>query len=75
MRNRRVVNFVKKILSEHDVMSTQQIHQRMADKKYCPSMRHLGTILASLPWVEVEGREIKSRTNLWRLKDETSTDN
>ena len=75
MRNKRVLSLVKKLLSEHEVLSTQEIHEQMIGKRYCPTMGHLATILTSLPWVEVEGRDNKNRTNLWRLKDETPTDN
>lgn len=79
MRNKRVVSVIKKLLSENDVMSTRQIREQMIGKKYCPTTGHLGTILASLPWVEVDGeysaKEGGGKRNLWRLKDETPTDN
>jgi len=79
MRNKRVLTLVKKLLSENEVLSTQQIHEQMIGKRYCPSRNHLGTILASLPWVEVDGgysvKEGGGKRNLWRLKDETPTDN
>lgn len=78
MRNKRVVSMIKKLLSEQKVMSTEEIHGRMVDKKYCPSRKHLGTILASLNFVvsdETFSNEHGSIRNLWRLKDETPTDN
>jgi hypothetical protein len=79
MRNKRVLNMIKKLLSENKVMSTQQIHEQMVGKRYCPSRNHLGTILASLPWVEVHGdyniKETGSKRNLWRMRDEAPTDN
>ena len=69
---------IKKLLSEEKVLSTEEIHGRMVDKKYCPSRKHLGNILASLNFVvsdETFSNEHGSTRNLWRLKNEAPTDN
>ncbi len=73
-----MISMIEKLLSEEKVLSTEEIHGRMVDKKYCPSRKHLGNILASLNFVisdETFSNETGSIRNLWRLKNETPTDN
>jgi hypothetical protein len=69
---------IEKLLSEEKVLSTEEIHGRMVDKKFCPSRQHLGVILSSLTTVTSEDSYNDDRgaaLNLWRLKNETPTDN
>ena len=78
MRNKRVVNMIRKLLTERKEMSTDGIHQQLLDKSYCPTKQHLGVILASLTFVTSDKTftdEHGSVRNLWRLKDETPTNN
>ena len=78
MRNKRVISMIEKLLSEQKVMSAEEIHEKMLGKNFCPTKQHLGVILSSLPSVTSDA-SYKSENgvprNLWRLKDETPTDN
>jgi len=78
MRNKRVISMIEKLLRKGDVLSTEEIHSSMKGKNYCPTKQHLGVILSSLPSVTSD-TSYKSENgvprNLWRLKDETPTDN
>ena len=70
MRNKWIVNRVMKMLREADTMlSTEELYEGVLTLKRCPTRQHLGVILASLTDVVAEGE------GLWRLKDETPTDN
>jgi len=78
MRNKRVVNMIRKLLTEKEEMSTDGIHQQLLGKSYCPSKQHLGVILTSLTFVTSDKTftdEHGSVRNLWRLRDEAPTDN
>lgn len=70
MRNKWIVNRVMKMLREaENTMSTEQLYEGVFSLKQSPTRQHLSVILSSLPNVIAEGN------GLWRLKDETPTDN
>ena len=70
MRNKWVIKRLNKMLSESNgTVSIETLYDGCLSLKQSPTRQHLSTILSSMKNVEFV------KEGMWRLKDETTTDN
>ena len=70
MRNKWVIKRLNKMLREsNDTVSIETLYVGCLSLKQSPTRQHISTILSSMKDVEFV------EEGVWRLKDETATDN
>jgi hypothetical protein len=70
MRNKWIIKRLNKMLSESNgTVSINTLYDGCLSLKQSPTRQHIGTILSSMKGVEFV------EEGVWRLKDETPTDN